>query len=265
MTVLAWDQIGERRYETGVDRGVLYVPDGDAVPWNGLVSVNESPEGGTLSSYFFDGKKYLDVYSGQDYKAVLEAFTYPDEFAQFDGLATVESGMFATYQPRSTFGLSYRTRVGLDTDPNAGYKIHLIYNATAVPAAKNYSTIDDSADVLNMQWDIYAVPMEVPGFKPTAHIVIDSTQIDDPFLLQIIEEMLYGYEDGEAYLPTPYELASLIGSWSGIVITDNGDGTWTAVGDDRLVDLITSEEFVIIYANAVYPDPDYFTISSSLT
>lgn len=263
MTALVWDQAGDRRYETGSDRGVLYVPGGDAVPWNGLVSVQEKPEGGTITSYHFDGQKYLDVVSNQDYRATLEAFTYPDEFEQFDGAIAIEEGVYATYQPRSTFGLSYRTKVGNDLNGDLGYKLHLVYNAIASPSPKQFVTMAQAIRPVNFMWDIVAVPEVVPGHKPTAHLVIDTSKITDPNIIAEIEIMLYGSPLTAAYLPTPTEIVDLLSSWPGITITDNGDGTWTATGPSALITMLDLTEFQITDANATYLDADTYEISSS--
>lgn len=199
---LKWDQIGERVYETGVDRGVLYVPDGtgnyvEGYAWNGLVSVSESPSGAEVTPQYADNIKYLNLVSTEEFGATIEAFTYPDEFAQFDGTAEPEPGILIGQQNRGTFGLCYRTQVGNDVvGTDFGYKLHLIYGAMAAPTEKAYGTVNETPEALTFSWELTTSPVEVPGYKPTASLVVDSTKVDAQ-VLAALEEILYGKNSTE--------------------------------------------------------------------
>lgn len=214
MAILTWDNIGERLYETGVDHGVLYLPDEfgvyDAgVAWNGLTSVSESPSGAEATPMYADNIKYLNLYSVEEFSATIEAFTYPDEFAQFDGIVQPSPGVNVGQQPRKSFGLSYRTRVGNDlVGDEYGYKLHLVYGCTVSPSEKAYSTINDSPEAITFSWEVMTVPMQVTGHKPTSIITIDSTTVDPTDLLAL-ETLLYGGEATEPSLPTPNEVLAL--------------------------------------------------------
>ena len=216
MTVLTWDQTGERLYETGVDRGVLYIPDsnGDYVngyAWNGLTTVTESPSGAEASPQYADNIKYLNLISAEEFGATIEAFTYPDEFGQCDGTAEPEPGVSIGQQTRKTFGLSYRTKVGNDLDgQDHGYKLHLIYGALAAPSEKAYATINDSPEAISFSWEVTTSPVSVSGHKPTALIVIDSTKVDAGALADL-EEILYGAVAVDPRLPLPNEIVTLMG------------------------------------------------------
>jgi len=198
MPKLTWDAVGERFYETGVEKGVLFVYDNNAygtgVAWNGLTSVSENPSGAETTTLWADNIKYLNMISAEDYSATVEAYTRPDEFAECDGTASLADGVYVTQQPRKTFGFSYVTRIGNDTDgTNKGYKIHLVYGCTAAPSSKDYNTINDSPEAMTLSWEISTTPVEVPGYKPTAHIIIDSTKVNATKLTSF-ETALYGGE-----------------------------------------------------------------------
>jgi len=221
--LLKWDQVGERVYETGVDHGVLYLPDlsgvyNNGVVWNGLVSVSESPTGAEPSPQYADNIKYLNLVSLEEFGATIEAFTYPDEFAVFDGTAEPEPGVLIGQQIRGTFGLSYRTLVGNDVShTNHGYKIHLIYGAQAAPTEKAYNTINDSPEAITFSWELTTNPVEVPGFRPTATLVLDSTKVSTSAMQQL-EQILYGQEANDdpvepevlPRLPLPQEVINLV-------------------------------------------------------
>lgn len=208
MAELVWDQVGDRTYETGVDKGVLYIPDGSGayatgVAWNGLVSVSENPSGAEANAQYADNIKYLNLVSAEDFGATLEAFTYPDEFAQFDGLATPQAGVYVGQQNRGVFGLCYRTLFGNDVDgADYGYKLHLVYGCQASPSEKAYNTVNDSPEPITFSWEIATTPVPVTGLKPTALLVIDSTQVD-PTDLATLETQLYGGVAVTANLPMP--------------------------------------------------------------
>lgn len=212
---LVWDQTGERMYETGVKQGVLYpqttgglYPKGYA--WNGLTAVTESPSGAESNPLYADDIKYLNLLSTEEFGATIEAYTYPDEFAQCDGSASLADGVIIGQQKRTAFGLSYKTVLGNDVDGNDhGYKLHIIYGALAAPSEKSYATINDSPEAITFSWEVTTTPVSVNGFKPTASIVIDSTKAD-PVKLKALEDILYGSEETEARLPLPDEIATLM-------------------------------------------------------
>ncbi len=214
MSKLVWDQTGEHFYETGVKNGVLYVqgengtyPKG--VAWNGLTAVTESPSGAEATALYADDIKYLNLLSNEEFGATIEAYTYPEEFAQCDGSASLGTGVSIGQQARKTFGLCYRTVVGNDTDgSDFGYKIHIIYGCLAAPSEKAYATINDSPEAITFSWEITTTPVNVEGFKPTASIVIDSTKVA-PEKLTAFEKIIYGDTDTEARLPLPDEVKTL--------------------------------------------------------
>lgn len=214
MPKLTWDRTGERIYETGVDRGVLYVRDNTGaypkgVAWNGLTAVTESPSGAEANPQYADNIKYLNLYSAEEFGATVEAFTYPDEFAECDGTATPAVGVSIGQQRRKTFGLAYRTRVGNDVDgTDHGYKLHLIYGAMASPSEKGYSTINDSPEAITFSWELTTDPVEVEDFKPTAILTIDSTKVAAEDLVTL-EAILYGDGVAEASLPLPEDVIAL--------------------------------------------------------
>lgn len=216
MSKLVWDQTGQRYYETGVDRGVLYVQDKGAydkgVAWNGLISVTESPSGAEATPIYADNVKYLNLTSAEEFGASIEAYTYPEEFAQCDGGAEIATGVMIGQQARKTFGLCYRTLLGNDVDGTEhGYKLHLIYGALAAPSEKAYSTVNDSPEAMTLSWELTTTPVSVNGFKPTACVTIDSTKVE-PTKLAALEAVLYGSESEEARMPLPDEIVTLIGA-----------------------------------------------------
>lgn len=219
---LVWDQTGERFYETGVDRGVLYPQVSGAYPrgvaWNGLSAVTESPSGAEATAVYADNTKYLSLMSAEEFGATVEAYTYPDEFAECDGSASLADGVNIGQQTRKSFGLCYRTIKGNDVDANDhGYIIHIIYGAMASPSEKAYATVNDSPEAITFSWELTTTPVSVAGFKPTASLTIDSTKANVE-KLAALEEILYGKDptgpetgDGvEARLPLPDEIAELM-------------------------------------------------------
>ena len=215
MSKIVWDQTGERLYETGVKQGVLYVQDTQGtypkgVAWNGLTAVTESPSGAEATPLYADDIKYLNLISTEELGGTIEAYTYPDEFAECDGSASIATGVYIGQQPRKTFGMCYTTTVGNDVDSNAhGYKLHLIYGALASPSEKAYSTINDSPEAITFSWEFSTTPVNVTGFKPTANIVIDSTKAN-PKKLAALEKILYGDTEVEPRLPLPNEVAQVM-------------------------------------------------------
>ena len=216
MAALTWDGSGERLYETGVDRGVLYVMStggtyGTGVAWNGLTGVTESPSGAEETALYADNIKYVSLYSAEEFGATIEAYTYPDEFAECDGSAELATGVTVGQQSRKTFGLCYRTLLGNDTDGQShGYKLHLIYGATASPSEKAYATVNDSPEAITFSWEITTTPVNVTGMSPTACITIDSTKADAE-CLAALEAKLYGSEpSGTPTLPLPDVVKTLM-------------------------------------------------------
>lgn len=261
MTAIVWDQVGDRFYEAGIDRGVLYLPSGIGIPWNGLLAVTDQVSGNEGTPIYYDGIKYANVAALGDFSATLRAYTYPDEFLQFEGTLEVGNGLFVTNQPTSRFGLSYRTKIGNDVDgDDLGYKIHVLYNLSATPSQKNYQTFTNDRSVIEFEWNITAIPGEISGFQPTAHLIFDTRKMS-PLLLADIENTLYGDELNEANLPEISTLTSFIGGWVIIRIIDNFDGTWTAEGPDNLITMLDATTFQIIQANAEYLDADTYVIS----
>lgn len=214
MTTLQWDLVGQRLYETGVDHGVLYIPDAfgayvNGVAWNGLTSVSESPSGAEPNAQYADNIKYLNLFSAEEFSATIEAFTYPDEFAQYDGLGSPAVGVTIGQQTRKSFGLCYRTKLGNDVDgEDHGYKLHLIYGCSASPSEKAYNTINDSPEAITFSWSISTIPVAVSGHKPTSVITIDSTKVSSADLLDL-EHLLYGTGGTDPSLPLPDAVISL--------------------------------------------------------
>lgn len=204
---IVWDKTGERFYETGVEKGVLYRFDSltntytNGVAWNGLTAVNESPSGAESSPLYADNIKYLNLISAEEFGGTIEAYTYPDEFAECDGSAELAPGVIIGQQSRKIFGLSYVTKVGNDSDgQDHGYKIHLVYGCQASPSEKGYSTINDSPEAITFSWEFTTTPVNVTGFKPTSVITIDS-RITDAEKLKALEDILYGTDAGAEGTP----------------------------------------------------------------
>ena len=216
MAKLVWDKSGERLYETGVKQGVLYVQDTTGtyptgVAWNGLTAVTETPSGAEATALYADDIKYVNLVSAEELGGTIEAYMYPDEFAECDGSVALTPGMYIGQQDRKTFGLCYRTTLGNDTDSNNhGYKLHLIYGALAAPSEKAYATINDSPEAITFSWEFKTTPVNVTGHKPTASIVIDSTKVDAE-KLAALEKILYGDDAGDGpRLPLPDEVLSTL-------------------------------------------------------
>lgn len=217
MAKLVWDKTGERLYETGVKQGVLYpqaaggtYPKG--VAWNGLTNITESPSGAEATALYADDIKYLNLVSAEELGGTIEAYTYPDEFAECDGSVALTEGVFIGQQDRKTFGLCYRTTLGNDVDSNGhGYKLHLIYGALAAPSEKAYATINDSPEAITFSWEFKTTPVNVTGHKPTASLILDSTKVGET-KMAALEKVLYGDGDTEARLPLPDEVVQILTS-----------------------------------------------------
>ena len=215
MAKLTWDETSKRLYETGVRQGVLYPQDNsgaypNGVAWNGLTAITESPSGAEETALWADDIKYLSLRSAEEFGATIEAYTYPDEFAICDGSAELVTGAIIGQQPRKPFGLCYRTVLGNDTELDAhGYKLHLIYGATASPSERAYQTVNDSPEAITFSWEMTTVPVSVTGARPTACVTIDSTKVDSE-KLKALEKVLYGDETTDARLPLPDEIKTLL-------------------------------------------------------
>lgn len=264
MPAIVWDKVGDRTYETGLDRGVLYLPDGSAVPWNGLTSIIESFDKES-SPVYYDGMKINDLVTLGDFAATMRAVTYPDEFIELEGMDQMRNGVFAADQKPKPFGLCYRTQIGNDLEGDvSGYKIHILYNVTAIPSDKTYATISKEPSLVEFEWSITAVPENVPGMRPTAHYVINSLDVD-PWLLEDLERILYGDTFSSAALIPMIDLVNYINEWYRVKIIDNGDGTWTAVTvRNGFIEMLSADEFRIINVNAVYLDDFTFVISDTV-
>lgn len=251
MSKLVWDKTGERFYETGVNQGVLY-PQGAngtyplGVAWNGLTAVTESPTGAEATPLYADNIKYLNFISVEEFGATIEAYTYPDEFAQCDGSAEIADGVMIGQQNRKVFGLSYKTTLGNDVDGNDhGYKLHIIYGALAAPSEKGYSTINDSPEAITFSWEVTTTPVSVAGFKPTASITIDSTKADKT-KLAALEAILYGGEENDARLPLPDEITALLAGDAPSALT-----LVNIVPADEDVDVAVDSNIVLTFNNKI--------------
>jgi len=256
---LTWGALGERYYEAGIDRGVLYLTDEDGVVWNGLVSVDENPAGGDFTPYYLDGTKAINLTSAEDFSATIQAYSSPSKFDACDGIVSIHQGIFATNQPRTSFGFSYRTKIGDDVNGlDKDYKIHLIYNALAAPSDRGNATTSSSTNPIKLSWDISTIAPLIDGYKATAHLIIDSTAIT-ALQLPYLEAILYGSIDTPPRLPTPQELIAIIAETITLVITILEDGAYSAEG--LAVEAVSSGIFSINHEAVVVNEVDgSFTI-----
>lgn len=251
MAVLEWDATGEHLYETGVSKGVLYPQNNNGlyplgVVWNGLTAVTENPSGAEATPIYADNIKYLNLISAEEFGATIEAYTYPDEFAECDGSAEIETGVYAGQQTRTAFGLCYRTELGNDILGQAyGYKLHLIYGATAAPSEKGFQTINDSPEAITFSWEVSTIPVNVTGFAPTASLIVDSTKVDSGALASL-EAILYGTAGSDPYLPLPDEVAALFagGAPSAIALS-------TIAPADGDIDVAITANIVLTFNNEI--------------
>lgn len=252
MSKIVWDKTGERFYETGVDHAVLYPIDAEGlynggVAWNGITAINESPSGAEPNNLYADNIKYLVLVGAEDFDLTIEAYTYPDEWEQCDGSAEIAPGVLAGQQNRKIFGLSYRTKLGNDVDgQDHGYKLHLVYGGLASPSERGYQTVNDSPEPINPSWEVTTTPVDVPGFKPTARLIITSTKAD-PAKLAALETILYGSEEAEPRLPLPGEVIELLKADAVTVITAAESGDTTLFGK-KVSDLQSN---IVIGENAI--------------
>jgi hypothetical protein len=275
MATLVWDQTGERFYQTGVDRGVLYLHDGRVAVWNGLTNVEESSDI-EIKSFYLDGVKYLEVLIPGDFQGKLSAFTYPDEFDSIMGIVDVGQGttpvenpipgLYYYDQPPKSFNLSYRTIIGDDVEGTEyGYKIHILYNIFASSDSISFNTFSDSGvEPVEFSWSLSGTPAaKIKGFRPTIHVSIDSTKTP-PDLLKILEDMLYGTDIHEPGLPSIQDIAEFFGYLGALLIIDHGGGMWSAVDESNTyITMIDATTFQIDNADATFLDPDTYQISST--
>lgn len=261
MVQLVWDQTATRLYETGIDKGVLYLPSGTAVAWNGLTSIDETLSQFTTESYYLDGIKYYDRPVDGDFEAEISAITYPVEFDTFDGFSESKPGLFLDDQPVGRFGMSYRTLVGNDVSAqDLGYRIHILYNLLAKPTEREYSSQSDSPDLTEFSWNVSGIPESYTGFVPTAHIIADTTYLD-PNVVKLLEDALYGTATTNPRLPLISEIVEILSYL--IVITDNGDGSFTIAAPDSYVTDFGDNSFQIINANTTTIDADSYSLTNT--
>ena len=259
---LKWDEFGERFYENGLDRGVIYLQDQSVAVWNGLTEITEK-FGSETSPVYYDGRKIGEDIIVGDFSAILKAVTYPDEFALVDGSSPLRHGILVGNQPLQTFDLSWRTLINNDQGQAIGYKIHILYNVTAIPNDKVDATLSDLPNLTEFEWDLSAIPQEIPGFSPSAHFVINSLEVD-PWLLENLESLLYGNAGSPPNLPILTDLADFIATWLRIEVIDNGDGTWTATSShDGVIVVNPDGTFSIFGINGVVIDANTYTISNT--
>lgn len=262
MTRITWNDPGDRLYEFGIDRGVLYTKSGKIAPWNGLRGVDEKPVGSEVSTFYLDGEKFNQMVDSEEYSATLSAFTYPDEFMECDGTVALSKGLHVTAQDRTLFDLSYRTMIGNDTDgPDHGYRIHLVYNALASPTNRTNKTTEDRPEPIDLAWDITSMPIRMPGQRASAHYYIDSTKMNKYILAQI-EDILYGTPFAPPRMLSAAELVKFFKNATVVTITDNKDGSWTAEGPDDIIQFISWDEFIISWDSAVFIDETSYTLKS---
>lgn len=262
MTALTWDNAGDRIYEIGLDRGVLFFPEGGGVAWNGLTGIDYKVST-KVEPIYFDGLKFNDLVITGDFAATLRAFTYPDEFLQYMGVLEDQSGVLITGQPSDTFHMCYRTRVSNDLDVDAGYKIHILWNVTAIPNDVEHATLRLDTEPIEFEWSLTAIPEFIERFQPTAYIIIDTRKVD-AMLVADIEALLYGDEENDPRLPSLKGLSTFIRKWDRLVITDNGDGTWTATSNsDGYITMLDADTFEITSETAIFLDADTYEISST--
>ena len=260
MSRLVWDDIGARQFETGIDKGVLYTSASTAIPWNGLISVEEDYSDSITEAVYVDGVKRFVHPKNGDFKATLKAFTYPDEFDIFDGLKNIDS-LLVSGQPSGTFGLSYRTRVGNDVqNVDYGYKIHILYQLTASSDTKNYNTQTNILAPMEFSWNLRGIPQKVSGYAPSVHISFDGSTVH-PLLMTELTDILWGTATVDARLPTLEELMILARDWELLKVFDNGDGTFTVVDHIGALTMLDSTTFQINVETAVMLDSVSYKLS----
>lgn len=263
MATLVWDQVGERVYQSGVSRGVLYLHDGTVEPWNGLIDIEES-ENAERKSFYLDGVKFLENLTPSDFEGKLRAFTYPDAFDSVNGVVSLAPGLEYHEQPPKSFNLSYQTMIGNDVEGlSLGYKIHILYNVIAKPEGHTYSSLSEVAQAAEFSWTLTGTPPIVKKYRPTVHLTIDS-RTTPPEILALLEAQLYGTAKTNPSLPSIQDVGEYFGFRGALLIIDHGDGTWTAFDEaDNYITMEDTTTFRIDYADATYLDPVTYTISST--
>jgi hypothetical protein len=247
----------------GVSKGVFYYEGRDGVAWNGLTAIQEGSDT-EVEPIYFDGVKFNDIITVGDFNATLRAFTYPEEFLHHEGTLKDQTGFYITGQEPTPFDLSYQTVVANDLTGQTGYKIHILYNVTAVPSDTTYETMSLDNEPIEFEWELTSVPEEIANFRPTSHVILDSRSLD-PFMLADLEDILYGSEDNVPHLPSLQAMATFIRGWNRFLITVHSDGTWTASAPDDLgmITMLDAVTFEITSDTAVFLDADTYTITSS--
>ncbi len=263
MTVINWHELGSKNYEAGLDRAVLYVNGSTGVPWNGLISVSEKSDN-SVEPLYFNATKFNDLVTLGDYSGSISAYTYPDEFLECEGIVEDQTGVYLTDQPVKRFSLCYRTLVGQDDDDlTSGYKIHILYNLTAIPSEKLRKSLSLEIEPMNFVWDITSIPEVIEGHRPTSHLIIDSRKAD-PWLLIDLENILYGDELRDPTLPSLKALTTFIRKWNRLIVLDNADGTWSAISArDDLIVQVNSTTYTVESDNITYLNATTYTIESS--
>lgn len=262
MPRLTWGNPNLRFFESGVDRGVLYVGSNPGVAWVGLTSVAERVVGGEPEAFYMDGVKYLNLPSAEEFEATITAFTYPDEFGVCDGTHQPRLGLFLTHQRRRSFGFSYRTKIGSPLANTRDYKIHLVYNALAAPSERTNTTEAGTVEPLEFSWAVTTRPPRISSYRPTAHIVVDS-RYTDPIVMEALENYLYGTEAEPARLPSPTELIGIFDIVSTITVVDLGDGLFSITGPADVVRKLDEGLFEVTSPDIVVSeDGNTYTISS---
>lgn len=262
MAKLDWGVPGSHIFEAGVDQGVLYVADQAAVPWVGLVSVDESPTGGSPRPVYIDGVKFSNTSSAEEFEGSLTAFTYPDLFAMCDGSIQAFPGMFLKHQRRKSFGLSYRTKVGNEIKGvDLAYKIHILYNLLASPASPSNQSLGDEVEALNFTWNLTSRPEIAPGFRPTAHVVIDS-RFTHPSALVDVENQLYGTNMIVPSLPSLVDLLAIFDTYGELVVIDNEDGTFDLIGPSTMLTVPGDGTFTVNADSVVDNGDGSYDVSS---
>lgn len=266
MPKLTWGDLGERYFEVGVDRGVLYPRNGDGVSWSGLIAVNETPNGGTSKPFYMDGIKYQDRAAPEEFAATIEAYTYPKEFSRCDGTESIAAGLFVTQQHRQPFSLSYRTKIGNDLDgQDHGYKLHIVYNAKAEPSQRNNQSLRDTPEAITFSWNLTTIPERIVGVRPSAHLILDST-ITAPSVMTAVEDILYGSPSTVARLLTPAELVEIYlleaPELPFVVGTPNANGVFTISGPSSMITLTTPNTFQLNTTFATDNGDGSYTVTS---
>lgn len=266
MTKIEWASPGSALYESGIDRGVLYVNNGIGVPWNGIISVEEKASGGQARPFYVDGFKYLNLPARTEYEATLTAFYSPREFDVCDGVGVLVEGLRAMNQRRMPFGLTYRTLISASDGTQAGYKIHLVYNALAAPSARNHVTLSDNVEPETLSWDLTTRPVRVSGIAPTAYFTLNSLETD-PLTMAVIEDIIYGTDDQEPRLPDIAEIIQVYtAEWDGLLVIDHidlGDGSFTVSGRDEVVEYTGPNTFRVTSRYAEYINSTSYRLTSS--